>query len=89
VEGGDAREDEVDAGAEPFAVVVLAHLVCDGPDERVVVRVEISPCPGRGVEEIGAVRSGAGDAVVAGGLGVLCGDAEDVVDQRRGRGEPC
>jgi hypothetical protein len=67
VEGDDAREGEVDAGAELFAVVVLAHLVCDGPDERVVVRVEISPRPGRGVEEIGAVRSDANDL----GVGAL------------------
>ncbi|WP_410625689.1 hypothetical protein [Amycolatopsis sp. cmx-8-4] len=57
VECGDAGEDEIDPGEELLAVVVLAHLVGDGPGGRVVVGVERVPGRRHGVGELAAVTS--------------------------------
>ncbi len=85
-DGCDAGQDEVDAGQELLAVVVLAQLRRHLTHERVLRRVELRPPYGDGREKGRPVRLAREEA---GGRGVLPGEAEDVVHQRGRAVELC
>src|SRR3954454_23249636 len=74
-EARDARKDEVDAGEELRAVVVLAQLRRHATHERILAGVELRPACGDGREEGRSVRLARHEA---GRRGVLSGEAEDV-----------
>ena len=78
-DGSDAGEDEVDAGEELLAVVVLAQLRGHPMHERVLRGVELSPPCGDGREEGRSVRLARNEA---GASGVLSCKAENVVHER-------
>ena len=84
-DGSDAGQDEVDAGQELLAVVVLAQLRRHLTHERVPRGVEARPPIGDGREEGRSICGGRGEA---GGRGVLSGEAEDVVHERGRAVEP-
>src|SRR5271156_2960 len=78
-DGSDAGQDEVDAGQELLAVVVLAQLRRHLTHERVLRGVELRPPCGDGREEGRSVRLACEEAR---GRGVLSGEAENVVHER-------
>jgi 2-polyprenyl-6-methoxyphenol hydroxylase-like FAD-dependent oxidoreductase len=82
VHGLDAGQDEIDAGQELLAVVVLAQVRSGLAHGRVANGVELGPLRGDGGEEGRSVGLAAGERAGVGG--VLAGDAEDVVDEHAG-----
>ena len=78
-DGPDAGQDEVDAGEELLAIVVLGQLRRHLVHERVLHGVELRPPCGDSREEgrsVGLARE------EPRGRGVLSGEAEDVVHER-------
>src|SRR5882757_8569391 len=77
----DTPEDQVNPGKKIGTVVVNAHLPRDTACERILIGIELRPRGRQRVEEVGSI-----EIVHPGELrvgGVLPGDAQDVVQQRR------
>ncbi len=74
-----ARQDEVDAGNELLAIVMLAQLRRHPPEKWTRFGIILNPAPGYGLQPRLAIRSARKRA----GVGrVLAGHAEDVVRER-------
>lgn len=74
-----ARQDEVDAGDELLAIVMLAQLCRHLPQKWTRVRIILNPARGHALQPRFAIRSAWKRAGVG---GVLAGHTENVVRQR-------